>query len=335
MMEWGLQSAFFLLIPTAAIVIWILFFAKNAKPALYWSSLKGWKSLSFSFRVVFHKLPFILQWVATILLITSLARPQESSVSRMRSLDGIDIMIVCDISFSMMVQDMNPGTRLAGAGTVIQQFIDGLSSDRVGLVLFSGESYTKVPLTLDYDLLKKEALGLKTSPDIEMGTAIGVAIANATARLRHSKAKSRVIILLTDGDNNAGGVSPDTAVSMAKGYGIKIYSIGIGRQGKARIPIQRRDFAGNPRTVYAVIDSKINTQLLQRMSKETGGQFYLAQNLKTLQAIFDDIGQLEKSLIQVKDRVSYKEHFQKFLKPAVSLYALSLILSLVVFGRTL
>ena len=326
-------EAFFLFIPLMLILIYLWFFSNQKKPALQWSSIALFQGIAPSLRVMFKWVPFALQIVSIFLLITALARPQKLDTMINKSMEGIDIMMVLDISFSMEVEDMKPGTRLASAKNVIRKFIEGLSSDRVGLILFSGESYTKVPLTLDYQMLKKEVSQVETSPDIQMGTAIGVALANASARLRHSQAKSRIVILLTDGENNRGNISPETALIIAKKMNIKIYTIGLGSQTRSKVPIKHKDISGRTRTSYAVINSKMNTKLLSKLAHETSGKFYLAKNLKTLDRVFDEIGNLEKSKIEVKKWTQRQELFQKFLKWTVALYSMSLLLSITVFGR--
>ena len=330
-MIWKNIAALWLLIP---FILLFLFIRKRKKPSLQWSHLKSHFNQGFSLRVFLSPIPFLLQIISIVLIIVALARPQSINSSSSKSLEGIDIMMVLDISFSMMVPDMSPGTRLSASQDVLQKFIDGLHSDRVGLVLFSGESYTKVPLTLDYELLKEEIAGIETTSNIQQGTAIGVSLANAVARLRHSDAKSRVIVLLTDGENNAGNISPQTAVSLAKNYDIKIYSIGIGAQSRARIPIKTRDYFGRERVVYQVIDSQVNQELLSDISKQTNGKFYLAKNLTNLKNIFSEIGSLEKSKI-TSFNTFYKEDFQKYLEMAFWLFLTSLILSITFFGRVI
>ena len=327
-------EVFFLFIPLCGIGVYSYLYFKK-KNTLQWSSISILVHLAQAPRVFFKWIPVFLYIVSFLLLITALARPQKINVVQRKSLDGIDIMIALDISLSMMAEDMNPGTRLDSAKNVIQKFTDGLSSDRVGLIVFSGESYTKVPLTLDYQLLKTESANIETSSEIEMGTAIGSAIVNAVARLRHSQSKSRIIILLTDGENNRGSISPETAVSIAQKWDIRVYSIGLGSQRRAKVPIKQKDALGRERTVYSVIDSKINTELLSKIAQDTNGKFYLAQNLTTLKKVFDDIGQLETSDVEVGQWTRKKENFQDFLNGAVVLYALALILSITVFGRIL
>lgn len=330
-MVWEAPHAFLLFIPLLLLLIFLLFFGHKRKLFLKWSSLKEWTPLSYSFRVLLSRIPFILQFTALSLIIFALARPQTLNTAQVRSTEGIDIMIVLDISFSMMVEDMNPGNRLSSAKRVIGQFVEELHSDRVGLILFSGESYTKIPLTLDYTLIQEELQKVETSADIQQGTAIGVALANAVSRLRHSS--SRVIILLTDGENNAGNISPSTAIALAQKYNIKIYSIGIGKNKAGRIPIKERDLLGRERTIYATIHSKINKKLLSDISSQTNGKFYLADSLKNLKEIFEEIGKIEKSPIPIQEHKMKQEHFQKYLKPALFLYLLSLVLSLTIFGK--
>lgn len=330
-MIWETPSAFFIFIPLLLSLLFLIFFGSKRRLSLQWSSLQDWSILSNSLRVFLSRVPVILQCAAISLVIFALARPQTVNTLKVRSLEGIDIMVVLDISFSMMVEDMSPGNRLSAAKTVIGKFIDGLHSDRVGLILFSGESYTKIPLTLDYTLLQEELQKVETSADIQQGTAIGVALANAVSRLRHSE--SRVIILLTDGENNAGNISPSTAVALAQQHDIKIYSIGIGTQKVGRIPIKERDALGRERTIYATINSKMNKALLSDISAKTKGKFYLAKSLKNLEEIFKDIEQIEKSPIPVQEHKTKQEHFQEYLKPALFLYILALLLSLTVFGK--
>jgi len=332
-MVWDTPNAFFIFIPLLLSLVFLVFCGSKRKLSLQWSSLKDWSALSNSFRVLLSRTPVILQYIAISLVIFALARPQTSNTSKVRSLNGIDIMVVLDISFSMMVEDMNPGNRLSAAKQVISRFIEGLHSDRVGLILFSGESYTKTPLTLDYILLQEELKKVETSADIQQGTAIGVALANAVSRLRHSS--SRVIILLTDGENNAGNISPGTAISLARQYNIKMYSIGIGTEKTGRIPVKERDILGRERTIYITIHSRINKELLSEISDKTNGKFYLAKSLKNLEEIFTEIGKIEKSPIAIPEHKNKKEHFQEYLKPALFLYLLSLVLSLTVFGKIL
>ena len=330
-MIFSYKQYFLLLIPFVLILIYRFYFLNQKKENLKWSSLFVFKQIGTPLRVLLKWVPFFLQCLSVLLLILALSRPQKIDTMTQKSLEGIDIIIVLDISFSMMAEDMNPGTRLDSAKTVIQNFIDGLNSDRIGLILFSGESYTQVPLTLDYNLLKQEVSQVQTSSDISMGTAIGVAISNGVSRLRHSK--SPVMILLTDGENNRGNISPETALSIAKQFKIKIYPIGVGSQGRVRVPTKYKDAFGRERTNYIMIESKMNEDLLKKIAQETGGQFYLARNKSSLNSIFEEISDLEKTKTEIKEWTRREEKYQEFLKPALLIYSISLILSLTFFGR--
>lgn len=329
------KEMLFLLVPLCIVLLYLLYKNKKKKLTLKWGSLSYISKISSSIRVKLYPLVFLFQLVSAVLIIFALARPQEVNVQSYRSMKGIDIIVLLDISFSMEAEDMNPGSRLNAAKEVLSRFVDGLSSDRVGLVLFSGEAYTKVPLTLDYSLLQQTISRVETSSDIKQGTAIGEATATAIARLRNSQSKSKVIILLTDGENNQGAVSPTTAIHIAKEYGIKIYSIGVGSQSRARVPIKVRDRRGQMRTVYTHINSRINKKLLMKMSNETGGQFYFAKNLKNLDKVFQSIGRLEKTVVKAKQWLKKEERFKVFLEPAFFFYLISILLSITIFGKVL
>ncbi len=209
------------------------------RPAIVIFSQVGYiKQIHEPLRAKFRWLPAVLQAIGVAMAIFALARPQRADTKIKRSAEGIDIMIVWDISDSMLIEDMPPDeNRMESAKHTIERFVKGRVSDRIGLIVFAGESYTRVPLTLDYPLLLKSADAVGTSHNMKMGTAIGVALANAVARLKDSTARSRVIIFLTDGENNTGSIDPETAIDIAKGYGIRTYSIGIGKDGEAQLPV--------------------------------------------------------------------------------------------------
>src|SRR5690606_20888956 len=222
------------------------------------------------------EVPFALKILALIFVVVALARPQEASTQIKKNVEGIDIVIALDISDSMLIEDMKPVNRLEASKKTIAEFIKGRTSDRIGLVVFSGEAYTRVPLTLDYKLLLENLSEVKTTRNIKMGTAIGVALANAVGRLKESTAKSRIIIFMTDGENNSGTIDPETALDIAKGYGVKIYSIGIGRDGQAQLPVIMEDAFGRKIKRYRPMHSQINEDLLSRFATETGGKFWRA-----------------------------------------------------------
>ena len=199
--------------------------------------------------------------------------------------------------------------------------------------MFSGESYTRVPLTLDYTLLKENLKAVKASTNIKMGTAIGVALANAVSRLNESMAKTRIVILLTDGENNTGLIDPQTALKIAKGYGVRIYTIGVGRDGQAQLPIQAKDLFGRSVKYYQPIHSKVNVPLLTQLAKQTGGQFYRVTSGQKLEDVFSDINRLEKTKIQENHYTRYTEMFESYLLWACCLYFFGLLFQVTLLRR--
>ena len=258
-------------------------------------------SVSYSF---IRFIPNLVFTISIIMIILSLARPQKSNEKIDRWSEGIDIMLVVDISESMQIEDFSPN-RLESAKSVAKKFIDGRFQDRIGLVVFSGESYSRCPLTSDYSLLKKYIDEINFDLISTRGTAIGSAIAIATNRMRESKSKTKILILLSDGDNTAGNIDPKTASEIAKAYGIKIYSIAIGKNGK--VPFGK-DYFGRPRYVENSLDEKN----LRDIAKTTEGKFYRASNNKSLENIFNEIDEFEKSEIKenrYKNTVDYYQYY--------------------------
>jgi Ca-activated chloride channel family protein len=264
-----------------------------------------------------------------ILATLALARPQQANEKIKKNVEGIDIVMALDISDSMLIEDMQPVNRLESAKKTIKEFVEGRTSDKIGLVVFSGESYTRVPPTLDYKVLLSSLKAGQTTRKVKMGTAIGVALANSVARLRDSKAKSRVIVLLTDGENNAGTIDPLTALEIAKGYSIRVYTIGVGKDGDAQLPVYETDVMGQKIKRYQPIHSTINDALLGQLAKETGGKYYRATTTGGLKEVFNSIDKLEKSKIDVNRFTRYSELFPPYLA-----WALALLLSGYVLGRT-
>jgi len=332
-MIWNSASAFWLLIPL--FLLTGLFLIKGSKntPSVRFSQTVMLAAVTKTLRARFVNLPFFLQVLALGLAIIALARPQRADVRVKRNVEGIDIMLALDVSDSMLIEDMKPENRLESAKKTIRDFVDGRVSDRIGLVVFSGESYTRVPLTLDYPILQDSLAKVKTSRNIKMGTAIGVALANAVARLKDSTAKTRTVILLTDGENNSGTIDPETALVIAKGYGIRIYTIGVGRDGQAQLPIIRQIRPGKTVKSYQPIHSKVNVKLLKRLALQTGGKFYRAINSNALKEVFSDINELEKTKIEVNQYTRYAELFPPYLEWAFWLYLLHLLLAKTVFRR--
>lgn len=334
MTVWHSWYFLFLIIPLFGLALWTFWKRSTRQSALQFSSLKIIKSIRPSWKVRWWFIPQLLKLAGITLFIVALARPQRADTKVKRNVDGIDIMVVLDVSDSMLIEDMEPINRLESSKKVIGDFVNRRVSDRIGLVIFSGESYTRVPLTLDYPLLLNNLSEVQTSRNIKLGTAIGVALANGVARLKDSKAKSRVVVLLTDGENNSGTIDPETALSIAKQEGIKIYTIGAGKDGQAQLPVYTVDLFGRKQKRYQPIHSTVNVPLLTKMASETGGRFYRADDTDALEAVFKDINRLEKTKIDTSQFTRYAELFQNWLLWAVLLYAFGFLAEHIFWQRS-
>jgi Ca-activated chloride channel family protein len=243
----------------------------------------------------------------------SLARPQSISKSQERKANGIDIIMLLDVSLSMLIQDMGQNSRMEIAKETFKRFIEGRKNDRIGFIIFSGEPITLAPPTLDYGLLFSQMNTVEPGgPGLRDGTAIGDGLALAINRLKKSTAKSRIIILLTDGDNNVGRIDPLTSGDLAQGYGIRVYSIAVGTEGRVRQPLPQQTPLGTTYS-YVWVENRLNTGLLEQISAKSNGKFYRVQDEKTLQTVFKDIDQLEKTEITTQDKVHYNEEFLPYL----------------------
>lgn len=320
--------ALWFLLPLVVILIWNFWKRKKKTPTLQFGSVELLKSVSPTLRTRLMHLPIILKALALVFAIMALARPQEMNTKIRKNVEGIDIVICLDVSDSMLIEDMKPLNRLEAAKETIAKFISARTSDRIGLVVFAGESFTMVPPTLDYQMILQRVneISSASSAKIKDGTALGVAMANAAGRLKDSQARSRVMIFMTDGENNSGTIDPETGLEVAKGYGIKVYSIGIGKDGPTRIPIYSRDIFGQKVKTYQPFESTVNEDLLGRMASDTGGKYYRATNEGALQKVFSDIDTLEKTKIDVNKFTNYTEKFPPFLIWALVLYLAGLLL---------
>lgn len=256
----------------------------------------------------YRHLIFTLRIVALTLLIVGFARPQSSHTEEEVITEGVDIVLALDISSSMLAEDFKPNNRLQAAKLVAADFIRGRTNDRIGMVVFAAKSFTQCPLTLDYGILLS-FLDEVESGMIEDGTAIGMAIANASNRLRDSKAKSKIIILLTDGQNNRGELDPLTAAKVAQAFGIRIYTIGVGKRGTALYPVDDPIFGKR----YVQMPVQIDEKTLKEIARITHGSYYRATDKASLEAIFKEIDELEKTKIEVKQFAKYKELFPVYL----------------------
>lgn len=291
---------------------------KNA--SLSFSSLQLMSDLPGNWKVHLHWLRAIALWAGISFLIIALARPQQKLTTVERNAEGIDIVLVLDMSTSMRAEDLKPN-RFEAARSVAKDFVDRRNSDRIGLVTFAMKSFTVVPPTLDYRLLKSLINDLQMGV-IEDGTAIGMGIATAVNRLKESQAESKVIILLTDGQNNSGEIDPVTAADLALTYGIKIYTIGAGTRGTAPYPIQDPIFGRR----YQNIQVNIDEEMLTKVAELTNGKYYRATDSDQLQKIYAEIDELERSEVEELIYTDYKDLYVQYLILSLSFFLLSFIL---------
>lgn len=295
--------AFYFLGLIPLLVVWYALYSSKKNPSFKTSSVKAFEGIRGGFISYLRHLPFVLRLIALSFFIVALARPQkklDDDTITEQSIEGIDIVISLDISQSMLAMDFSPN-RLEASKQVAEDFIKKRPTDRIGLVVYEGESYTACALTTDHESLLKRFKNVK-SGKIQGGTAIGMGLATGINRLRESEAKSKVIILLTDGENNSGKVHPLTAAEYAKEFGIRVYTIGVGTKGKAKIPVGTNPFT--KQTVYDYIEGKIDERMLTQIAEETGGKYYRAKNKKQLESIYDEIDKLEKAKINT---IMYKK----------------------------
>lgn len=282
-------------------------------PQLRYSSLAGVKQAASPRTAYYTHIPVVLRTLALALLIVAIARPQSSSSWQDVTTEGIDIVLCLDISGSMLAEDFKPN-RLEASKKVAMNFMKGRPNDRVGLVIFSAESFTQCPLTTDHSILLNLFQDVKTGM-LEDGTAIGLGLATSVQRLKDSEAVSKVVILLTDGDNNSGSIAPITAAEIAKEFGVRVYTIGVGTRGSAPFPFT--DPFG--RTVYQDVEVRINEALLKEMAEMTDGKYFRATDNAALEAVYAEIDQMERSKIDVTEYRKRKEEFMPFAALALLL----------------
>ena len=304
-----------LLLALPVVVGWHVFTRKQTQPVLKISSLNGFQQKS-SFLTTLQPLLFFLRILSLALIVMALARPQTMDVStRTKTNKGIDIVMAIDVSSSMLAQDLKPN-RLTALKQVAASFIDERMSDRIGLVIYAGESYTKTPITSDRAIVKNTLREIQFEGLIEDGTAIGMGLATSVNRLKDSRAKSKVIILLTDGVNNSGFVDPKIASELAIEYEIKTYTIGLGSNGTARAPV---GLLPNGQFQYGMTKVEIDEDLLKNIAKNTGGLYFRATDNKKLEEIYDEINKLEKTEIEEFKYYNYNEKFRPLVLLALGL----------------
>ena len=314
-----------LLVPLA--IIWYVLRHKKQEASVNFSDLKGMVKLPKTWKAYLRHLLFALKMAALALLIVALARPQSSSTNSTSNIEGIDIVMAMDVSGSMLARDLKPD-RLTAAKNVASDFVKDRPGDRMGLVIFSGETFTQVPLTTDHGVMLNMLAEMKNGL-IDDGTAIGDGLATAISRLKDSEAISKVVILLTDGMNNAGSVDPYTAAEMAKLFGVRVYTIGVGSYGTAPYPVQT-PFGTQMQQMKVEIDEK----LLTTIANSTGGKYFRATNNQKLDEIYAEIDKLERSKIEVTEFRRLHEEFYPLVAWALALLLLEFLLRKSIF-RTL
>lgn len=315
-----------LVLPLLLIVHYVYMELKGRNPHLRVSNAIPWKQEKNTVLNIIRHMPFVLRIAALSLIIIAIARPRSSTKLDKVQSEGIDIMLTMDVSTSMLARDFTPD-RISAAKDIAIEFISQRPSDRMGIVVFAGESYTQCPLTTDratlINLMKEVSTNL-----LEDGTAIGNGLATAVARLKDSDAKSRVVILLTDGVNNSGEIAPETAADIAKTYGIRVYAIGVGANGEAPYPVM---------TPWGVdiqkVKVEIDEQLLTKIANETGGRYFRATDNTKLAEIYSEIGKMEKTRTTIDSFPVYKELFVGYAVAALICLMLELLLNVFVIRR--
>ncbi|MFH1121702.1 MAG: VWA domain-containing protein [Bacteroidota bacterium] len=318
--------AFYLLLIIPAAIAWYWFRGADTRAKFQISDYSVFLDNSRSVKLYLQHLLFVLKLLAFSLMVVALARPQSTLSRQSISVEGIDIVLAMDISGSMLAEDFKPN-RLEAAKEVAEDFIKGRPGDRIGLVVFSGESFTQCPLTTDHPVLINLFDEIRSGM-IEDGTAIGDGLSTAVSRLKESQAESKVIILLTDGENNRGFIDPQSAAEIAKVFGLRVYTIGIGTIGSAPYPMP------TPFGIqYQQMEVRIDEPLLKQIAEMTNGKYFRATNKLKLQEIYSEIDKLEKSKVDVTEFRRKKEEFKPFALAALILLLIDFILGISVFRK--
>ena len=303
-------------------VVWYLLRANKRRATLSVPTTYMYQGMRKSWKYYLIHVPFILDMAALVLLSLILARPQTTDRWQDTEIEGIDIMLCVDVSTSMLAEDLKPN-RIEAAKQVAAEFINGRPNDNIGLTIFAGEAFTQCPMTVDHSVLlnmfQNVSSDIAAKGIIEDGTAIGMGLANAISRLKDSQAKSKVIILLTDGSNNRGEISPMTAAEMAKSFGIRVYTIGVGTNGTAPYPVQ-----GAYGKQYVNMAVEIDENILRQIAQTGSGQYYRATSNSKLKEVYEEIDKLERTKLQVKEFSKNQEEYQ----PLALALLLSLLLSI-------
>lgn len=314
-----------LLVIIPLLIVWYIANYSRRQGAITISSIKQFPAQR-TWKIIMRHLPFVLRLLAFACITVALARPQTRNDEELVSGEGVDIVLCLDVSGSMLAQDFTPN-RLDAAKEVAANFVENRPTDRIGLVIFSGESFTQCPVTTDKNILKSQIYNVRSGL-LEDGTAIGSGLATSVDRLKSSKSKSKVVILLTDGENNGGLIDPSTAKEIAKSLGVRVYTIGVGTEGTAPVPVQ---------TPAGIIMQReqvnIDEKLLTQIASETGGKYFRAKDNEGLKNIYQEIDKLEKSRIEVTALRRFSEKFVPFAIAAAVLLALECFLRFTVFRK--
>ena len=314
-MEFANKEYFALLLLLIPYILWYFLYRKNSEPTMRMSATAMYRYAAKSWRIRIMHLPMLLRCVAFVLLVCIMARPQTHNSWDNKQVEGIDIMLVMDVSTSMLAEDLKPN-RMEAAKSVAAEFISDRPNDNIGLTIFAGEAFTQCPMTTDHasllNLLHTVRTDIAARGIISDGTAIGMGIANAVSRLKDSKAKSKVAILLTDASNYMGDISPLTSAQIAKSFGIRVYTIGVGTNKVAPYPMP---VAGG--TQYVNIPVEIDTKTLDNIARTTDGSFYRATNNRELSRIYKDIDKLEKTKMDVK---RFSRRYEAYQPLALALF---------------
>ena len=330
-MEFANKEYLFLLLLIIPYLIWYVMYRKKSEPTLRMSDTFAFNYAPKSWRVKLMPLQLLMRIVTFTLIVIVMARPQTSNSWKNKSVEGIDIMLAIDVSTSMLAEDLKPN-RIEAAKAVASEFIIGRPNDNIGLSIFAGEAFTQCPMTTDHasllNLLQNVRTDIAARGLISDGTAIGMGLTNAVTRLKGSKAKSKVVILLTDGSNNMGDISPMTAAEIAQSLGIRVYTIGVGTNKVAPYPMP---VAGGVQ--YVNMPVEIDTKMLADIAAATEGDFYRATNTAELKNIYKEIDRLEKSKLNVKKFSKRYEAYQPFALAAAISLLIEILLRIIVFRR--
>lgn len=308
------------------ILAWYLFKLKTYEGEINYSSFNLFTGIKSSLKAKFRHVLFLLRLVALSFLILAIARPQSRSSWKDVKTEGIDIVVSLDVSLSMLAKDFKPN-RLEVAKEVLGDFIDARPNDKIGLVVFSGEAFTQCPLTTDHKIIKNMFGDIKAGM-LDQGTAIGLGLADGVARVKDSKAKSKVVILISDGVSNVGEIAPLTAADIAKTFGVRVYCIGVGSKGKALQPVA---LYPNGEMEYDYVDVDIDDATMTQISKMTGGKYFRATDRESLEKTYKEIDLLEKTIISEKNFSNKSEHFLPFALAAAICLLLEFLLKRFVF----